>query len=433
MDYLLKRENLEFSIDQIAPLDSSADSFVVTIIPKINYKTEIPFFAPLHLRNINASADLLQEQFFNAVIKNMGQWYNFDSQKEMKGFKGSVVQGAYYKVPTDRIPLTVFSAKTIIDSNSDFFEKNIADYENLFIYKTEQKSIMSMKIGTERISDSSEDLFDALYIYGLNVGQGDSILLICPNGSVYLIDTNFYWDNKNSVKRFPQIKDILKSHGLPEEKIKALIITHKHIDHLRGAAALLKEFEVEFFLINHDYDHPTQPVHSLLETASKCIPNWINVNGPGVIHEGQAEIIISNPDKHTNNNSGAPDINDSSIALCVRYLNHSAFLTGDAGSSVLNGAFNGSGRSLDPKHNFLKVSHHGSVTGTNRQVLSTLNPGKCFISAGQNQRYNHPDSGVVSRINHHCGRHNLIISKKVQKTVCYIPDRSGLWLCKTIK
>lgn len=424
MDNLLKRRYLEFSIDQIIPVNTLADYFAVTIIPEMHSKADIPYFAPLHLRTINVRADLLKNEFYNAVVRNMETYDNPDRMVPEK-FQESVLQGAYYKVLSEKIPTNVFSPETIIDVNNDFFMGAIT--ESPHVYPLEQQEIMDLKIGVDKMSNNGDEIVDALYIYGLNVGQGDSLLMICPNGSVYLIDTNYYWNN-NKDKALHEINAILKQHGLPEKKIKAMLITHKHIDHIRGAAALLKEFEVDYFLINHDYDHHTRAVYTLLETAASYVPNWININGHAHIHEGKVNIYIQNPDNDTRTTAGAPDINDSSIILEISYLGNSAFLTGDAGSRIIYSAFKIAQPFLFPYKckNFLKVSHHGSVTGTNKMVLSTLNPGKCFISVGNNKRYKHPDAQVVAELKSFCGPGNTKITKSLRRTVEYKFDYNGI-------
>lgn len=422
MDNLLKRKYLDFSIDQIITVNTMADYFAVTIIPEMSSKTDTPYFAPLHLRTINVRADLLQKEFYHAIVRNY-EPYDNPNRMQPEEFRGSVVQGAYYKVLTEKMPARVFSPETIIDLKNDFFMEAIT--KSPYIYPLEQQKIIDPKMGADKMSSSSDEIVDAMYVYGLNVGQGDSLLMICPNGSVYLIDTNYYWNNSKDRVLY-EINAILKKHGLPENKIKALLITHKHIDHIRGAAALLKEFEVEYFLINHDYNHPTRAVYALLKTAAGCVPNWININGRAVINEGKVKIIIRNPDDATCNNAGAPDINDSSIILEISYLENYAFLTGDAGFRVIYSAFNSLKSQNIKEKSFLKVSHHGSLTGTNKVVLSTLNPGKCFISAGNNKRYKHPDAQVVAELKKFCGPGNTRITKRLRQTVEYKFDHNGI-------
>ena len=47
---------------------------------------------------------------------------------------------------------------------------------------------------------------------------------------------------------------------------------------------------------------------------------------------------------------------------------------------------------------FLKVSHHGSNTSTNKYFTSIINPKYSIISVGKNNRYNHPSSEVLNNL-----------------------------------
>jgi len=151
------------------------------------------------------------------------------------------------------------------------------------------------------------------------------MLVITPTGSVYIIDTNYY--SQKSVESFiSNVKNILIKHRLSTSKIRALIITHKHIDHIRGANVMLNkaQFDIEYFLINHDYKHDLKSVKMLLE-AAKSIPNWVNINKRGFFMDGEVKFEIVNPDTDTSSNVAAPDMNDSSISIQISYGNDVIF------------------------------------------------------------------------------------------------------------
>jgi beta-lactamase superfamily II metal-dependent hydrolase len=208
----------------------------------------------------------------------------------------------------------------------------------------------------------------------------------------------------------------MERHKLPRNRIKALFITHKHLDHLRGAVEIMKRFEIDNFIINHDYQHSTKTVYDLLNSA-RSIPSWINCNKRGGYNEREVTICIRNPDSDTCNKTNAPDINDSSISLCLRHGKNLVYLTGDTGNTVIRDKFNCN--RLSNHDNLLKVSHHGSCTGTNLQILSTLKPTHNFISAGVSNRYKHPDNEVVDMITNYSRTTNLAISNRIKQTVCY--------------
>jgi competence protein ComEC len=402
---------MKFSIDEIAPIDPFGNTFNVTLIPDIRTN----YFAPLHLRSVNVKRELLEEPFYDAIMRKNWGIGEISNWPKPKKFSSSVVQGAYYIIDKHKLPDNIFHPDTIIDLENDFFVDGLQK-ESPYQDPKDDGSSMNIEHGLSMLSTNEKGRDDALYLYGLYVGQGDSLLMVCPNGSVYLIDTNHYWINNPSI--FNEINRILDEHHLPQNQIKAMIITHKHLDHIRGAWALLNQFDVEYFLINYDYAHPTRPVQLLLQTANKYVPNLVNVNKPGIIQEGSVTIHIQNPDINTRDVTVAPDINDSSIALDVEFMGRHVFLTGDAGFPVISSKFNKNRKS----GNVLKVSHHGSTTGTDQDVLDKLNPEYCFISAGNHKRFRHPHIEVLELIDK---KARLSISKEYRRTICYKINSSG--------
>lgn len=392
-----------FSIDEITPINPTSNLFTVTIIPDIKTNN----FGPMQTRSIYVRGELLEEQFYDSVIS---KWESFGQNNVWpRKFLSSVVQGAYYR----NVNLPRNYSDIMITPELNIFADRIQPESPYLTYPIEEKFV-----DYSVISNSNKGDGEALYLYGLYVGQGDSLLIICPNDSVYLVDTNYYWINKDILK---EINNILSLHNLPTNHIKALIITHKHLDHIRGAWKLLNQFEVEYFLINYDYDHPTKPVQLLLDAANQHVNHLVNVNRQGIIHEGEVCIQIKNPDANTKDVANAPDINDSSIALDIEYHGHHIFLTGDAGFPTICSKY----KSYPTSDNILKISHHGSRNGTSIQVMNNLNPKYCFISAGNHKRFNHPHSETVSLIN---GTSDLYISKDLGKIIKYkVNDTDVSW------
>lgn len=408
MDFFLKGQSLRFSIDEIFPLKGNKGLFSAHIIPNVKSK----LFPPFHLRYIYLSPELLDKHYYEALRskeKDLPQIENIE-------FASSAVQGGYYEIPIEEVPKDIFTPERHLTSDNDIFKKNIKpspfNEKDVIVEHT-----LSLQEGIKHLSKtsvSSPKKFNSLYVYCFDVGQGDSCMVIFPNGAVYLIDTNCYQTTLASY--LERINEILSSHRLSKRNIKALVITHKHVDHLRGAVEIIRNYSIDNFIINLDYEHPTKPVYDLLSQARK-IPVWINCNSIGQYTEGRVNVCIRNPDSDTCNRVNSPDINDSSISLCMRYGRNLVFMTGDAGNTVIADKF--TCRRLSDSDNLLKVSHHGSITGTNSNVLNILHPSHHFISVGSSSRYNHPDNQVVGMIQNYNGTKMLNISKDVRKTVCH--------------
>ncbi|NSW83212.1 MAG: MBL fold metallo-hydrolase [Syntrophothermus sp.] len=432
MDPLLRGKSLRFFVDEIFPFGDdrfrpSVNNllFSARIIPDIKSKNLPPFFT----RTINITADLLENSFYESMRSKLAT--NQDFRKDFD-CRGSVVQGGYYEISVENVPPHVFNPRTIISGPElgelmkreiegfevieDIFRGNIEDSPYKRDYKNLNKEILSPETGAQLLSKhSSFDKLDAMYLFCFNVGQGDSFLLLLPNGSTYLIDLNFVTNgNWNPQYYVCQIKHILHNFGLPQGHLKALVITHKHLDHIRGINAVTENFTVDYLLINMDYEHETNAVANLMEAATS-IKQWVNVNDKMSIIEGACKLDITNPTHETRTKDKAPDINDSSIVMCVTYKNGRIYLTGDAGYPVLQSRLNAN------NHNnaILKVSHHGSITGTSDILLSKLAPTYAFISAGNSKRYRHPHQETLDCLKAQSSIHQVTISKHVKGTTCY--------------
>jgi beta-lactamase superfamily II metal-dependent hydrolase len=242
---------------------------------------------------------------------------------------------------------------------------------------------------------------------------------------VYVIDTNIYYARADAYVN--NVKRILLSHNLPNDRIKAIFFTHKHLDHIRGASYLIRKFKIEYFVINFDYSHPIRPVEDLFNMASANIPVWINCNNEARIFEGETLIDIRNPDADTSCKDRTPDINDSSICLCIHHGKNRVCLTGDAGYPVINRKYTcGNMVSKNIHENLLKVSHHGSKSGTDNNVLNNLRPSHCFISVGNSSKYNHPSQAVLNLLRLDKKIKDIKISKVEQRNICYIVNGTNI-------
>jgi len=79
-----------------------------------------------------------------------------------------------------------------------------------------------------------------LEVHFVDVGQGDAILVISPNGSVMLVDGGPRTAGE-------KIVSYLKAAGITS--IDKLVATHPHEDHIGGLLSVLDEFEVKKVMI----------------------------------------------------------------------------------------------------------------------------------------------------------------------------------------
>ena len=74
-----------------------------------------------------------------------------------------------------------------------------------------------------------------LRIAYLDVGQGDSIFIILPNGETVLIDAGEKGRGKDIIRH-------IKDNG--KDTLDYIIVTHPHADHMGGMAEIIEAFKI---------------------------------------------------------------------------------------------------------------------------------------------------------------------------------------------
>jgi competence protein ComEC len=105
--------------------------------------------------------------------------------------------------------------------------------------------------------------------------------------------------------------------------------------------------------------------------------------------------------------------NDDSVVLEVLYGDVAVLLTGDISAEVERALI----PSLIPARvRVLKVAHHGSRTSTSQELLDAWRPSVALISCGRGNRFGHPATEVVSRLES-AGAHVLRTDRDGQITL----------------
>lgn len=212
------------------------------------------------------------------------------------------------------------------------------------------------------------------YVYYLDVGQGDSSLVIY-NDEVIMIDTggtSNYNVSSGSIK-------LLKSLGYSH--IDYLILTHGDFDHMGDSIYLINNYKVKNVILNNDSFNELE-TNLIKELKSKKIKYYKNVE----------KIPISNNIITILNTKEYDNENDNSIVTFLNINNYSFLFMGDAGVSkekdiLLFYKLN--------KIDFIKIGHHGSNTSTSKEFIEKISPKHSIISVGKNNRYGHPKQSVL--------------------------------------
>lgn len=226
------------------------------------------------------------------------------------------------------------------------------------------------------VSDDNQQL----EVHFLDVGQGDSTLVILPNKKVILIDGG-------PIESGDNVMEVLQQ--LHIKKIDLLVATHPDIDHIGGLLTVLKKVKVKNVLDSgRNYDtHTYQSYINIIK--KKDIPLKKAKEGKFVHLDSSVNIQILNDAKEKDEN------NESSIVLKISYKKADVLLTGDADVFVEE-------QMIAKKYNLgadiLKVGHHGSYTSTSPRFLEIVRPKYAIISYAKSNEYGHPHKRVLERL-----------------------------------
>lgn len=226
-----------------------------------------------------------------------------------------------------------------------------------------------------------------------DVGQGDAILATYKNIQI-LIDTG-----PNNKKVLTCLYNYM---AFWDKTIEVVILTHGDSDHIGGLNDLLRSYKVTQFFSNGYLDK---------QVEQKIYSKKVSQNDVISIGLFDFEVVWPPADSFAVL-AGKEDGNENSVVgyLKTRFTHSinsrqewSMFLSGDMDKEaeqklVWRGILRQGYGTLDGRVDVLKVSHHGSNTGTSEEILSALKPKTAVISVGKNNRYGHPSDEILERL-----------------------------------
>jgi competence protein ComEC len=267
-------------------------------------------------------------------------------------------------------------------------------------------------------------------VHVLDVGQGDSILIISPEGKVALIDAGDQTKGKSVV-------EALKRYNV--QQIDYLIATHAHPDHIGGMDDVIKSTKV-LNVLHNDIPPPEAATSEAAKTegdAKKQGQKTAAAKKPAPKKQGKSTELPTvkayNEYKSTVEQSGAqfkkigPDekidlgggailtviapqpplftreqmkaggneMNANSIVMRLDYGEFSLLLAGDAEAQTEDRLTN---KELNLAAKVLKVAHHGSKYASSENFLKRVQPEAAIISTSEFNRYGHPAPAVLERL-----------------------------------
>jgi competence protein ComEC len=218
-----------------------------------------------------------------------------------------------------------------------------------------------------------------LHIIFCDVGQGDAAYVRFPDGRDMLVD-----GGPND-----KVLGCLGRH-MPfwDRSLDMVVLTHPEKDHVSGLMSALARYHVSY-VVRSDVMKDTEITQQFLALVKeKNIPEKV-VSSDDRVHIGGGNLAIVWPSFGARVLGAATDsVNEYSVVFWLRYGSFDALFTGDA---TMRGELS---RLADGEVELLKVPHHGSRTGMNKDFLDWLNPKIAVISVGKNS-YGHPAPEIL--------------------------------------
>ena len=258
----------------------------------------------------------------------------------------------------------------------------------------------------------------------LDVGQGEAILIECPDQTTQLLI-----DAGNNNASYPKAEELfLKSlvEELGTDKTLELAInTHSDPDHIEGFRSLLivEAIKIEKFVHNGVLPGDISLLLEKNKTTSIAIPNSSLTSIKPCGDSSNISLDILRVSKETSKRLNCPfNKNDCSLVMRLNHGNFRMLLAGDTTLHFEEVILKEEELREFFQADILKIGHHASES-TSKEFLEAVSPAYTLYSAGKPgvgsvAKWGYPRAQVVDRLVSHF------------ESLSDDNDKSLLWVCK---
>jgi len=230
-----------------------------------------------------------------------------------------------------------------------------------------------------------------LKIFFIDVGQGDSSLIITKNNKKILIDGG------GNNTDFDVGEKILIPYLLDRKinEIDYILISHFDSDHCKGIFTVMEKMKVKNICVSSS-GQLSENYNKFLEIANSKKINiiWVESGNKIQIDKNTYIDILWTGDTTIKDNI----INNYSITCKITYNNYKILFTGDIESIAEEKIIN-KYKNDELKSDIIKIPHHGSKSSSTEKFIKAVSPEIALIGVGKNNNFGHPNLGVINRLN----------------------------------
>ncbi|HMT09885.1 MAG TPA: ComEC/Rec2 family competence protein, partial [Pyrinomonadaceae bacterium] len=257
-----------------------------------------------------------------------------------------------------------------------------------------------------------------LHVSFLDVGQGDSIFIVFPNGKTMLVDGGgrFDYNKNNSFERDSRsigesvVSEFLWSEG--RSRIDYVVATHADADHVQGLEDVVNNFDVGNAIFGRASPTDTE-LDALISALQRRNVPLERLSRGDTFNIGEVRVEIVSPVGAEV--AGAASDNDQSLVMRLVYGKQSFLLTGD----IEAGAERRMLASGTISSTVVKAPHHGSKTSSTAGFVAAVNARYAVVSAGRRSQFGHPHKEVVGRWR---GAGAALLNTAVNGTITFVSD-----------